>query len=419
MSDSGALGPDGSGTRVAWSRGLLTGVTRDAERAAAQQAAAHWIERGRVNAHTHVYSGLAPFDMPPPEPAPRDFPEILERVWWRLDRALDADSLRASARYYVAEALLRGTTTLVDHHESPRFIEGSLDVLADACDELGMRAVLCFGATERNGGRDEARRGLEECRRFARENRRALVRGVVGLHASFTVSDETVREAGDLCRELDTVLHVHLAEDACDVADARRRGYDDPLDRLSRLGALPPGSIVAHAVHLDAAAIRRLADAGVWIVQNPSSNHGNGVGYPPALGESPRVALGTDGYPADLADEASALAAHAAANGEPLDVAAPRVAAGHVLLAERFGTGFALEAGSAADVVELAPDGAEAAALGVRRGAAREVIVAGRRVVHGGALVTGDLDAIRREAERAAPALWRRMESVGPTRGKE
>ena len=175
------------------------------------------IAAGAVNAHTHLYSGLAPLGMPAPVPPPTSFVEILERVWWRLDRALDEASLRAAARLYIAEALLAGTTTLVDHHESPSFIEGSLDVLGDAADELGVRLVTCFGATERNGGRLEARRGLAECARFVRQNRRPLVAGVVGLHASFTVSDETLDEAGALARELRTVVHVHVAEDRADV----------------------------------------------------------------------------------------------------------------------------------------------------------------------------------------------------------
>jgi len=172
--------------------------------------------------------------MPVPERTPATFVQILERVWWRLDRALDERSLRASARYYVAEALMNGTTVLVDHHESPDFIEGSLDVLADVCHELGVRALLCYGATERNRGRDEAREGLRECARFVHANRRPLVRGLVGLHASFTVSDETLEEARDLCRDLGVVSHVHVAEDHADVDDARGRGYDGPLERLLR-----------------------------------------------------------------------------------------------------------------------------------------------------------------------------------------
>lgn len=415
MTTSRTLGPDAAGTRVAVSGGRIESIARGAARA---DETASWIERGRVNAHTHIYSGLAPFGMPEPETPPADFPEILERVWWRLDRALDAASLRASARYYVAESLRLGTTTLIDHHESPAFIEGSLDVIADACEALGIRAVLCFGATERNGGREEARRGLGECERFVRANRRPLVRGVVGLHASFTVTDETIREAASLCRTLDTVMHVHLAEDVCDITDARARGYDDPLERLLALGALPRGSIVAHAVHLGPDAIARLDDAGVWIVQNPRSNHGNRVGYPRALAKSARVALGTDGYPSDLAAEASALAVRAREHGDDAGAVARRLRAGHDLVGERFGGRFTLEAGGAADVARFVPrDPGAGNTTPIRSGIARDVVVGGRTVVAEGALVTGDWATIRAEAEKEAPRLWRRMRAVGPTPG--
>ncbi|MFZ2489975.1 MAG: amidohydrolase family protein, partial [Thermoanaerobaculia bacterium] len=164
-------------------------------------------EAAAVNAHTHLYSGLAPLGMPPPLQKPESFVEILERIWWRLDRALDADSLRAAARYYVAESLLAGTSVLIDHHESPSLIEGSLDILADVCEELGIRALLCYGATERNGGRHEGLQGVQECRRFIATRRSKLVRGAVGLHASFTVSDEIVAEAAAAARDLHTVVH--------------------------------------------------------------------------------------------------------------------------------------------------------------------------------------------------------------------
>lgn len=289
---------------------------------------------GFVNAHTHIYSGLASLGMPPPRNAPANFLEMLEGVWWRLDRAIDERSLRAAARLYIAEALRHGTTVLVDHHESPTFIEGSLDVIADVCEELGIRAVLCYGATERNGGPEEATRGLAECRRFIGANHRRLVRGVVGLHASFTLSDDTIREAGDLCRDLDTVVHVHVAEDRADVDDAIRRGYHGPIERLHALGGLPAGSILAHGVHLDAAQVRKADALGCWIVQNPRSNRHNKVGYPRALAESARVALGTDGFVSDMREEMSVLSEDALAHGEDADVVGRRAAGGRTLVAE-------------------------------------------------------------------------------------
>ena len=359
------------------------------------------IEPGRINAHTHIYSGLAPLGMPAPEMAPENFLQILQRVWWRLDRALDEDSLRASARYYVAQALLAGTTTLIDHHESPNFIDGSLDVLADACQELGIRVLLCYGATERNGGREEARRGLEECRRFHRTNDRSLVRGVVGLHASFTVSDETLEEAAGLCGELDTAMHVHVAEDLADVEDAIGRGYDGPFERLNHLGALPTGSILAHCVHCQAAQVRAIAGSGLWIVQNPRSNRGNGVGYPAALGESDRVAVGTDGYPARMQDELRALRTEAAEHGEAESVVDARSRGGVRLGAERFDLQLApLTPGGAADFIVRDTD------------RIRHVAVAGRVVVRDGRLMTADVEEIHAHAAEQATRLWDRMSSV-------
>ena len=355
------------------------------------------ITEGRVNAHTHLYSGLAPLGMPAPTPPPESFVQILERVWWRLDRALDADSLRAAARLYVAEGLLNGTTGLIDHHESPCFIEGSLDVLADACNDLGMRAVLCYGATERNEGRDEARRGLAECRRLVETNRRPLVRGAVALHASFTVSDDTIREAATLCRALDAPMHVHVAEDGADVDDAVQRGYRGPLERLLDMGALPEGSIVAHGVALTEDQVRLAAERGLWIVQNPRSNRGNRVGYSRYVGASDRVALGTDGYPADMLSELRALAEDARAyEGRDAPILRRADASG-VLLAGLFKSHYGLDAGCPADL------------LVTKDGAVRHVVVGGRIVMEDGHLTTGDITKIREEAARQATLLWERM----------
>ena len=291
-----------------------------------------------VNAHTHIYSGLAPLGMPAPKTPPPDFVSILEQVWWRLDRALDAKSIAASAELYVAESVALGAGGLIDHHESPNFIDGSLDILADACERFSMPALLCYGVTERNGGPDEARRGLAECARFTRRQQGRLgVRGAIGLHASFTVSDDTIREAAGLARDLGTVLHVHVAEDAADVEDARTRGYKGVIDRFTRLDAMVPGSIFAHGVHLTESEVSACEEASIWLVQNPRSNRGNRVGYPTALQVSNRVALGTDGYPSAMSDEVAALRQESAAHGDDADQVKARPAAGGRLLTERFG----------------------------------------------------------------------------------
>lgn len=354
---------------------------------------------GAVNAHTHLYSGLAPLGLPPPPRPPASFLEILQLVWWRLDRALDEQSLRASARYAIAEALLAGTTTLVDHHESPELIDGSLDVLADAAHDLGARLVVAYGATERNFGRDEARRGLKECERFCKANLRPLVRGMVALHASFTVSDDTIREAGELARALGVGVHVHVAEDGADVEDARRRGYPGPLERLLTLGALPRGSVLAHGVHLTAAQVQQADAEGLWLVQNPRSNEGNKVGYAKSLAASRHVALGTDGWPAQMDAERDALLRLGRAHGDGDATLEARVKSGWALAGPLLGT--ALGEVADGDAVARVPGQPP-----------RHVVVAGKAVVVDGTLVTADLEEIRATAREEAPRLWERMGAI-------
>jgi cytosine/adenosine deaminase-related metal-dependent hydrolase len=394
LSEPLLIGPDRKGRSVCLVDGLVSETIPPSVRRVPCEEGV--IEPGAICAHTHLYSGLARHGMPAPDQAPQNFLQILERVWWRLDRALDAESLAAAAEDYVAQALLAGTTTLIDHHESPLFIEGSLGILAEACQRLGMRALLCYGASERNFGRDEAGRGLEECRRLPAS---ALIRPLIGLHASFTVSDDAIRQAGDLAREMGTVLHVHVAEDWADVEDARKRGYAGPLERLASLDALIPGSILAHGVHLTASQVRFANARSCWLVHNPRSNEGNRVGYAKALAEGDKVALGTDGWNADMAEEQAALERLARQNNDTCF--AGRLAAGQALVAERFGSRpEALAPGALADLV-------------VREaGHIRHVVVAGRLVVSDGALTTGSSAAIAVSAKRQAKRLWSRMAAL-------
>ncbi len=295
--------------------------------------------------------------------------------------------------------MLAGTTTVVDHHESPNLIAGSLDLLAQEADALGVRLITAYGVTERNGGRVEARAGLDECARFVRAGGYARVRGMVGLHASFTCSDDTVAEALALAKELGVGMHVHVAEDLADVDDARRRGWAGPLERIEALGGLPAGSVVAHGVHLSAAQVRRAAERG-WLVHNPRSNEGNRVGYAGVLGASERVALGTDGWPSQMGVEVAALERLAAAHGDT--GAGGRLRAGGRLAGELLGVALPPPwvEGAAADLVVRAPGGV------------RHVVVAGEVVVRDGRLVRADLDEIRAFAAEQAPRLWARMAEV-------
>ena len=233
---------------------------------------------GLVCAHHHLYSALAR-GMPPPPKTPANFQEILEQIWWRLDTALDLEMIRWSAMLGALEALESGTTAIVDHHESPNAIEGSLSVIADACAEVGVRVLCAYGVTDRHGA-DGAARGLEENRRFIA----AGGRGVVGVHAAFTCEDRTLRGAAELADELGVGVHIHVAEGPGD-ADAPQR-----LAGLTR-----DDWLLAHCVHLPTD-----HDLAGTILHNPRSNMNNAVGYAdPARFTNP-VALGTDGIGANM-----------------------------------------------------------------------------------------------------------------------
>ena len=220
--------------------------------------------------------------MPAPPRTPSGFVEILELVWWRLDRALDLESIRWSAMLGALEALERGCTAVIDHHESPEAIEGSLTVIADACAEVGIRVNCAYGITDRHGA-DGALRGLAENERFLRDGGR----GMVGVHAAFTCADGTLEAAAGLAAELGVGVHVHVAEGPGDA---------DAMDRFRDLAS--DDWMLVHGVHLP-------DDHGLagTMVHNPRSNMNNAVGYArPARFANP-VALGSDGIGADMLDE--------------------------------------------------------------------------------------------------------------------
>ncbi len=239
---------------------------------------------GLVCAHHHLYSALAR-GMPAPPKTPTEFIEILEQVWWRLDCALDEDLIHHSAKLGALEALARGCTAIVDHHESPNAIDGSLSIIADACAEVGVRVNAAYGVTDRHGP-DGAAAGLAENDRFLRE--RGPQAGMVGIHAAFTCSDDTIAAAAELAERHGVGVHVHVAE-----------GPADTWERLR--GHTAENWWLVHGVHLP-------DDHGLTgtVVHNPRSNMNNAVGYArPNRFEAAGlpVALGTDGIGADMLDE--------------------------------------------------------------------------------------------------------------------
>lgn len=235
---------------------------------------------GLVCGHHHLYSSLAR-GMPAPPTQPTDFRSVLEQIWWRLDAALDLEMIRWSAMLGAIEALQCGTTAIIDHHESPNAIEGSLDVIAQACAEVGVRVNCAYGVTDRHGA-GGARRGIEENERFLR----AGGRGMVGAHAAFTCGGSTLEAVADLARRSGVGVHIHVAE-GVDDADAGQR--------LEQLAA--DDWLIVHCVNLD----RPLRGT---IAHNPRSNMNNAVGYAAPTKWKNRVVLGTDGIGADMLEEA-------------------------------------------------------------------------------------------------------------------
>jgi putative selenium metabolism protein SsnA len=289
------------GGAVAWRAGRIVAVGPEAQVREAHPGAKYLdaqgglILPGLVNLHHHFYSALARGLDPGVEM--RDFPEILDRLWWRLDRALDADAIRVSALLSAADCVRWGCTTVFDHHASPSFIEGSLDVLAGALEEAGISGVLCYEVTDRNGP-DGAARGIAENVRFleARADD-PRIRGVFGLHASFTASDATLASIAAR-RPPASGLHVHVAEHPVDDRFSRETFRATPVQRLERHGLLDERALLAHGIHVENDDYDRIAAAGATILHNPESNANNGVGrldIPRAASRGCAIGLGTDG----------------------------------------------------------------------------------------------------------------------------
>lgn len=353
---------------------------------------------GLAIAHTHLYSALAR-GMPGPSGTPRSFREILEKVWWRLDAALDEKALEASAEQALLDAALAGVTAVIDHHESPSFIEGSLDVLARASRSAGVAAALCYGATDRHGEKG-AREGLAECERAIRAGLPAMV----GLHAGFTVSDETLHSAVGLARSTSAWLHVHVAEDACDSGS---------FARLEKARALGPKTILAHGVHLRPEERARVRDAAVWVVHNPRSNMQNAVGYADPKSLGPRLALGTDGMDADVYAEARAAHLRAReAYGPSGGIDAVALLANSrrladLALGQRPGDWVVLDYDPPTPL--SAANLAGHLLFGMGAGSVRDVVANGEVVVRDRESVRVDAARIRARAREEAARLWRRM----------
>jgi len=294
-------------------------------------ARGQYVMPGNICAHTHFYGAFAR-GMAIPGDAPKDFPEILERLWWRLDKALTLEDVRYSALVCLIDAVKHGTTTLIDHHASPNAIEGSLDVIAEAVQQAGLRACLCYEVTDRDGD-EKAKAGIAENLRFLKSqisNPHSQIAATFGLHASLTLSDATLEACRATHDANDYGFHIHAAEHEADQYDSLKKGGTRVIDRLHKFGILGERSIVAHAVHIDHREAELLGETGTWVTHQPRSNMNNAVGAAEVEGllrMGVKVGLGNDGFSNSMWDEwKAAYLSHKAARRDPRRMSGATVA---------------------------------------------------------------------------------------------
>ena len=259
-----------------------------------------FVTKSFANGHHHIYSALAR-GMPPPKVNPANFTEILRYIWWNIDKALDLDMIRASALVTAMACARSGVTFVVDHHASPFAPGGSLDAIASAFDEVGVGHLLCYEISDRDGA-EIAGKGLAETARYLSEHQ-----GLVGLHASFTVGDSTLKQAVKLASGTNSGIHIHVAEDISDQEHCINRYGRRVVERLSDAGVLQfPKTIVAHCLHLDDHERGLVEGSPAWVVENMESNLNNSVGFFNSKGLGSRIMFGTDGMHSDMLRSARA-----------------------------------------------------------------------------------------------------------------
>lgn len=399
-------------------------------------ARGQFVMPGSICAHTHFYGAFAR-GMAIPGRAPRDFPEILRKLWWPLDESLTEEDIRYSTLGALVDAVKHGTTTLIDHHASPNAIQGSLDVIAEAVDQAGVRAVLCYEVTDRGGaeraeaGRNENLRFLERCRTERVAGGR--VAAAFGLHASMTLGDHTLAACRELAPE-NTAFHVHIAEHEADEYDSLARSGVRIAERLDEFGLLNEHSILAHGVHIDAPEMARIAESGAWLTHQPRSNMNNGVGVADVqsmLRMGIPVCLGNDGFSNAMWEEwKTAYLVHKVWHRDPRRMQADQVAEMAAYNSARLASSFfpeaplgAIEKGAYADLifVDYHPTTPLTAdnlpwhmIFGFQASMVTTTIVAGEILMKDGELTTLDEERITARSRELAAELWDRYPSYVP-----
>ncbi len=301
--DQGRIVALGTNARVRKLQSSARPSARPSARHEQLDAGGKFILPANICAHTHFYGAFARGMAIPGQPA-KNFIEVLKKLWWKLDRALDKDGVKYSTLVSLVDAIKHGTTTLIDHHASPSAIEGSLDIIAGAVTQAGLRAALCYEVTDRNG-KDGAMAGIAENVRFAESIKSAslpTLAAAMGLHASFTIGNATLEACVAESVGLDLPLHIHVAEDKADEIHAAAKFKRRVVQRLDEHGALDDLSLLAHCIHIDPDELNLIAEANAKVMHQPRSNMNNGVGVAPVqamLDAGICVGLGNDGFSND------------------------------------------------------------------------------------------------------------------------
>ena len=262
------------------------------------------IMPGLINTHMHIYSSFARGMAVPGKPS-ENFMEILENLWWRLDKKLTLEDTKYSAYATYIDCIKNGVTTVFDHHASPLAIEGSLFTIKDVAKDLGIRTNLCYEVSDRDGLKT-IDQGIEENAnfiKFAKNDESDMVKGMFGLHAAFTLSDETLEKCANEMANLDAGYHVHTAEGIDDVIINKEKYNKKVVQRLNDFNVLNDKTIAVHCIHIDSEEMELIKENKSFVVHNPESNMGNAVGCAPVvhlLNKGITVGLGTDGYTSDM-----------------------------------------------------------------------------------------------------------------------
>ncbi len=367
-----------------------------------------YITRSFANGHHHVYSALAR-GMNPPKKSLENFRDILQYVWWSLDKALDHEMIRFSALITAIACAKNGVTFVIDHHASPFSIKGSLEIIAQAFDMVGINHLLCYEISDRDG-LDIARQGLAETAAYLSKRQ-----GLVGLHASFTVGDETLQCAVQLAAQNDSGIHIHVAEDPFDQDHCLQKQGTRVVERLHSAGVLQfPKTILGHCLHLDDQERSLIEGSPAWVVENMESNLNNLVGFFNSRGLGKNIMLGTDGMHNDMLRSAKS-AFFAGHSTDAIDYAGTynRFRNVHRYLAVN---GFAGNGEN--NLVVLDYDSPTPFSttnfyghflFGIESRHVKHVISNGKLVVENGHVLTVDEAKILSEARRQAQRLWDRM----------